>query len=166
MAEQKGHAVAVPRLRAVVAEQLRAAAGAAGPEPEPELAGAGGEQLVCELIVSAGKGAGAAVARLLAAGVDPNALVAHAGETLHTCSTALVAAAGNGHLAAARLLLDGGADPSRNPASWSEHIFLLRPILFLEPFRHNFAENGPQDLKMVQKDASRDSTQSVIKISS
>jgi hypothetical protein len=37
---------------------------------------------------------------------------------------------------------------------------------FLELFCHNFAENGPQDLKMVQKDASRNSTQSVIKISS
>ena len=34
---------------------------------------------------------------------------------------------------------------------------------FLKLFCHNFAENGPQDLKMVQKDASRNSTQSVIK---
>jgi len=33
----------------------------------------------------------------------------------------------------------------------------------LELFCHNFAENGSQDLKMVQKDASRNSTQSVIK---
>jgi hypothetical protein len=34
------------------------------------------------------------------------------------------------------------------------------------PFRRNFAENGPQNLKMIQKDASRNSTQYVIKISS
>ena len=34
---------------------------------------------------------------------------------------------------------------------------------FFEDFRHTFAENGPQDLKMVQKDASSNSTQSMIK---
>jgi hypothetical protein len=32
------------------------------------------------------------------------------------------------------------------------------------PFRHNIAENDPEDLKMVQKDASSNSTQSVIRI--
>jgi hypothetical protein len=32
--------------------------------------------------------------------------------------------------------------------------------------RRNFAENVPHDLKMMKKDASRNSTQSVIKISS
>ena len=42
---------------------------------------------------------------------------------------------------------------------------IRRRVLFLGLFRHNIAENGPQDLKMVQKDASRNSTQSVIKIS-
>ena len=36
---------------------------------------------------------------------------------------------------------------------------------FLGLFRHNIAENGPQDLKMLKKDASSSSTQSVIKIS-
>jgi hypothetical protein len=30
-------------------------------------------------------------------------------------------------------------------------------------YSHNFAENDPQDLKMAKKDASRNSTQSVIK---
>jgi hypothetical protein len=35
----------------------------------------------------------------------------------------------------------------------------------LSLFSHNFAENGPQDLKMVEKDAFSSSTQSVIKIS-
>jgi hypothetical protein len=39
-------------------------------------------------------------------------------------------------------------------------------VLFWWLFRHNFAENGLQDLKMVYKDASHNSTQSVIKISS
>jgi hypothetical protein len=42
---------------------------------------------------------------------------------------------------------------------------LIRLRFFFEPFRHNFAENGPQDLKLVQKDASSNYTQSVIKIS-
>jgi hypothetical protein len=39
-------------------------------------------------------------------------------------------------------------------------------VFFFGAFCHNFAENGPQDLKMDQKDASRNSTQSVLKISS
>jgi hypothetical protein len=54
------------------------------------------------------------VARLLAAGCDPNApvpLPMRSGE-VHQ-STALHAAAAHGRLEAARLLLDGGADPSR-----------------------------------------------------
>ena len=38
--------------------------------------------------------------------------------------------------------------------------FFFRPFFF-----HNFAENGPQDLITAQKDASSNSTQSVIKIS-
>jgi ankyrin repeat protein len=56
----------------------------------------------------------AAVARLLAAGADPNASVAGqnaSGKVVRT--TALIAAAVNGRLEAARLLLDAGADPSR-----------------------------------------------------
>jgi hypothetical protein len=51
-------------------------------------------------------------------------------------------------------------------ASWSRHILSLRRVLFSGFFRHKFAANGPQDVKMVQKDASRNSTQSVIKICS
>jgi hypothetical protein len=47
--------------------------------------------------------------------------------------------------------------------SWSRHIFSRRRVLF-GAFCHKFAENGPQGLKMVQKDASRNSTQSMIKI--
>jgi hypothetical protein len=43
--------------------------------------------------------------------------------------------------------------------------FSWRRVLF-GVFCHTSAENGPHDLKMVQKDASRNSTQSVIKISS
>jgi ankyrin repeat protein len=54
------------------------------------------------------------VARLLAAGADPNAQ-ATVRNSLGAAfqSTALVVAAGNGRLEAARLLLDAGADPSR-----------------------------------------------------
>ena len=57
----------------------------------------------------------------------------------------------------------------RSSPSWSRHIFSPRRVtlryivLFWNPFRHNFAENGPQNLKTVQKDASHNSTQSVIK---
>jgi hypothetical protein len=40
---------------------------------------------------------------------------------------------------------------------------IRRRVLFLSIFRHNTAENGPQVLKMIQKDASSNSTQSVIK---
>ena len=36
-------------------------------------------------------------------------------------------------------------------------------MFFWKLFRHNFAENGPQDLKMVKEDASGNSTQSIIK---
>jgi hypothetical protein len=43
--------------------------------------------------------------------------------------------------------------------------FPLRRV-FPRLFHLNFAENGPHDLEIVQKDASRNSTQSVIKISS
>jgi hypothetical protein len=45
---------------------------------------------------------------------------------------------------------------NRRLSSWSA------VVSFLSPFRHNFAENGLHDLKMVQKDASSNSTQSVI----
>ena len=48
-------------------------------------------------------------------------------------------------------------------ASWSRHILLHRRVLLRGLFRHNFAENGLQDLKMISKDASRNSTKSVIK---
>jgi hypothetical protein len=41
---------------------------------------------------------------------------------------------------------------------------IRRRVTFLSLFRHNIAENGPHDLKMVQKYASSNSTQSVIKI--
>ena len=66
------------------------------------------------------EGDGAAVARLLAAGADPNALVTGrlpSGEVIY--STALVEAVGVGQLEAARLLLDAGADPSADPITFS-----------------------------------------------
>jgi ankyrin repeat protein len=114
MAEVRGHAAVVARLRAVVGEQLRAAQ-AVGPAPAPEPAavvGDGGPEV--QLVMAAQDGNGAAVARLLAAGVDPNASMAGrlpSGEVVHT--TALRAAADRGRLEAVRLLLDAGADPSR-----------------------------------------------------
>jgi ankyrin repeat protein len=69
---------------------------------------------MCALLCDAVKGGDlVAVARLLAAGANPNALMTgrnETGETVH--STVLHVAAGHGRLEAARLLLDGGADPS------------------------------------------------------
>ena len=41
--------------------------------------------------------------------------------------------------------------------------FVTQACPFVGIFRHNFAENDLQDLNMGQKDASRNSTQSVIK---
>jgi ankyrin repeat protein len=113
LAEAKGHAAVVERLRAVVAEQLRAAQ-AAGPAPAPERAAVpddGGP--AGQLLNVAAEGDGAAAARLLAAGADPNASVparTPSGEVVQ--ATALQLAAENGRLEAARLLLDAGADPS------------------------------------------------------
>jgi ankyrin repeat protein len=134
MAEAEGHAAVVARLRAVVAEQLRAAQAAVGSEALELAAGAGGKRILTigaggnglaeKLIVSALEGDGAEMARLLAAGADPNASVTGrypSGEVVET--PALMAAAQNGRLEAARLLLDAGADPDRaasNGAIWGE----------------------------------------------
>jgi ankyrin repeat protein len=76
VAEANGHAVVVERLRAVVAEQLRAAQAAARAAPEPEPAavvGDGGS--ADQLLKGAFEGDGPEMARLLAAGADPNASV-------------------------------------------------------------------------------------------
>ena len=70
---------------------------------------AGGRQL----LTAVREGDTAGVARLLAAGANPNASVpgrTPSGKVVQ--STALWQAAGCGQLEAARLLLDGGADPS------------------------------------------------------
>jgi ankyrin repeat protein len=111
VAEGKGHAAVLARLRAVVGEQLRAAQ-TAGPEPEPTPAAVAGDAGPADqLAQAAAEGDGAAVGRLLAAGADPNALVRRAAdEVVH--STALAAAAALGQVEATRLLLDAGADPS------------------------------------------------------
>jgi ankyrin repeat protein len=109
LVEAKGHGEVVVRLRAVAAKQPRAV----GPALEPELARRGADRLEPELVTAANQGNGAAVARLLAAGADPNASVPGrmpSGEVVQ--STALCEAAVHGHLEAVRLLLDGGADPS------------------------------------------------------
>jgi hypothetical protein len=113
VAEARGHAAVVERLRAVVVEQLRAAR-AAGSAPAPEPAaviGDGGPAV--QLVTAAKEGDGAAVARLLSAGADPNASVpgrTPSGEVAQT--TALCTAAAYGRPEAARLLLEAGADPS------------------------------------------------------
>jgi ankyrin repeat protein len=70
------------------------------------------------LCIAAQQGDGVAMARLLAAGADPNASVAARtplGEAFN--STALFVAAGHGRLEATQLLLDAGADPSRAGSS-------------------------------------------------
>jgi ankyrin repeat protein len=113
VAEEQGHAAVVERLRAVVAEQLRAArAVGIAPEPEPAaVIGDGGS--ASQLAQATLQGDGAAAARLLAAGADPNASMSvrlPSGEVYQT--TALFVAASDGLVEAARLLLDAGADPS------------------------------------------------------
>jgi ankyrin repeat protein len=118
VAEVEGHTAVVERLRAVVADQLRAAQVAAGPAPEPEAAAAtavvGDGGPADQLLKAANTGDGVAVARLLAAGVDPNTSMAGRTPSGKACqTTALCQAAGHGQLEAARLLLDAGADPSR-----------------------------------------------------
>jgi ankyrin repeat protein len=82
LAEAEGHAAVVERLQAVVAEQLRVAqAAGAAAELEPEAAAVAGDERPADqqlpaLLEAAGKGDGAAVSRLLAAGQDPNGSVA------------------------------------------------------------------------------------------
>jgi ankyrin repeat protein len=113
LAEAERHAAVVARLRAVVAEQLRAAQVAVGPEPEPAAVVSDGGP-AARLLKAAQVGDSAAVARLLAAGADPNASVAgRLPSGAVTEGTALLVSAGGGWLEAARLLLDGGADPDR-----------------------------------------------------
>jgi ankyrin repeat protein len=139
VAEAQGHAAVVERLRAVVADQLRAAQ-AVGPAPEPEpaaVAGDGGSAV--QLLEAIKEGDGAEMALLLAAGADPNASVAGrlpSGEAVQV--TPLVAAAARGQVEAARLLLDGGADldhansDGTTPlmvAAQSGHLELLRLLL-------------------------------------
>ena len=51
---------------------------------------------------------------------------------------------------------------NRGSPSWSAVVSFF---IYISIFRHNFAENGPRDLEMVQSDASSSSTQSVTKIS-
>ena len=77
---------------------------------------AAGRQVAADeqLVAATEKGDRAVVARLLAAGADPNALVTvddASGKAFQT--TLLNEASEFGHLEVARLLLDGGADPSR-----------------------------------------------------
>jgi hypothetical protein len=94
----------------VVGEQLWAAQ-AVGPAPAPEPAAVRGDGgLADQLVTAAKEGDGAAVARLLGAGADPNAWVTvrnPSGEVVQT--TALAAAAAHGQLEVLRLLLVRGA---------------------------------------------------------
>jgi ankyrin repeat protein len=117
LAEARGYAAVVTRLRAVVAEQLRAAQ-TTGPMPALEPAAAVGDGgPAAQLVTAATEGDGVAVARLLGAGADPNASVnvrTPSGDVLQSHlplqTTALCEAARRGRLEAARLLLDAGAD--------------------------------------------------------
>jgi hypothetical protein len=116
--------VVVERLRAVVAERLRAAQGVAHTAAKSELepaAFADDDGLAQQLMAAIQEGDGAGVSRLLAAGADPNALVPGqmpSGEVYQT--TALVIAVANDRIGGeqsrrevARLLLEGGADLDR-----------------------------------------------------
>jgi ankyrin repeat protein len=136
LAEGEGHAAVVERLRVVAAEQLRAAQ-AAGPAPAPEPAAVvrdGG--LADQLVTAVKEGDGAAVARLLTAGADPNASVpwrTPSGEAVH--SSALWEAAGHGRLEVAQLLLDAGADPSRADGDGATPLMVAASYGHLEVLR-------------------------------
>jgi ankyrin repeat protein len=94
VAELQGHAAVVARLRAVVAEQLRAA----GRGPDSVAIVDDRRPADC-LLMAAQEGDAAAVARLLAAGADPNASVAGrtpSGEVVQT--TPLFVAAADGQV--------------------------------------------------------------------
>ena len=95
-----------------------------------------------QLLDAACEGDAAAVARLLAAGTDPNTTRSSrlaTGEVIQT--TALYGAAGCGRLEAARSLLDGGADPTHgtrtggggdtplHPAAAKGHLAMVRLLL-------------------------------------
>jgi ankyrin repeat protein len=132
LAEARGNAAVVERLRLVVAEQLRAAQAAA---PEPEPVAAGGETPAKKLCAAAQEGDGAAIARLLAAGADLNASANGILEGEVVQSTALIIAAGHGHVEAARLLLDAGADPGRADGSGGTPLMVAAQTGQLEVLR-------------------------------
>ena len=86
IAERRGHAAVVARLRAAAGEQLPAPQAAVRlPAASGGVVGDGGP--ADQLVTAAGEGDREAVARLLAAGGDPNALVSGqlpSGEVLQT----------------------------------------------------------------------------------
>ena len=92
-----------------------------------------------KLLAAAVKGDGEAVARLLAAGANPNASISNP-NTSHNQdqTTPLCLTVVNGRLEATRLLLDGGADPNRSVsngftplmiAAANSHLEMLRLLL-------------------------------------
>jgi ankyrin repeat protein len=137
IAETEGHTAVMARLRAVVAEQLRAAQAAARASPESEpVAFAGERGLGHDLAYAAIEGDWAALLRLLAAGADPNTSVPAenaSGETVQ--ATALVAAAMDGRLEVARRLLEGGADPDLTGGDGTTPLMLAAGHGWLEVLR-------------------------------
>jgi ankyrin repeat protein len=157
LAQSKGHAVVLERLRLVVVEQMveqmravQAGILVPGPEPEPEptsrATGLRGERLANKLLVAAKDGDGEAVARLLKEGADPNASVTarnSSGQAFQT--TALYAVAGYGRLEAARRLLEGGADPSRTNSDGDTPLMAAARGGYLEVLRLLLAKGAAVD---------------------
>jgi hypothetical protein len=110
------HGLASELARARLGRNLRATCGKQVGTEWEQFCLARRRELPSKLLVAAHEGNVEGVARLLAAGADPNAgarcqfVNDASGNAVE--STALAAAAVNGQLEAARLLLEGGADPS------------------------------------------------------
>jgi hypothetical protein len=145
IAARRGHAAVVKRLRAVVAEQLRAT----GPAPEPELARGGGNRLALELVgaaleAAALEGAVQVAAARVAPAPEPAAAAGPAGAGalalgLHGAGALawqLCEAAEEGDAAAVARLLAAGVHPNGSVAMESPSGEVLEEVSVITRTSH------------------------------